>query len=177
MIAKYGADATRLSLLIQNTPGTDLKLSEDRVRGYKHFANKLWNITRFVLTSSADFDFNADTPLSSPDEALWSEFSDVIASVTDHFERHRIDLASDQLYHYAWHRFADEILEESKPVMSGTDAALKGSRQLLLLRILRDLLKLLHPFMPFVTETIWQQLPKQLKDASILMVATWPQSP
>jgi valyl-tRNA synthetase len=177
MIAKYGADATRLSLLIQNTTGTDLKLSEDRVRGYKHFANKLWNITRFVLTSSADFDFNADTPLSSPDEALWSEFSDVIASVTDHFERHRIDLASDQLYHYAWHRFADEILEESKPVMSGTDAALKGSRQLLLLRILRDLLKLLHPFMPFVTETIWQQLPKQLKDASILMVATWPQSP
>ena len=173
MIEKYGADATRLSLLIQNTPGTDLKLSEDRVRGYKHFANKLWNITRFVLTSTVDI-AREKQELNQADTELRKEFTELVSSVTDHFDRYRIDLASDQLYHYAWHRFADEILEESKPILSGTDAEAKASRQALLLTILTDLLKLLHPFMPFVTESIWQQLPKEGGDTDILMIAEWP---
>ncbi len=174
MIEKYGADATRLSLLVQNTPGTDLKLSEDRVRGYKHFANKLWNITRFVLTSNADAEYTAVATLTPQDEALRTELRDLISSVTHHFERNRIDLASDQLYHFAWHRFADEILEESKPIISEGDTEKKASRQRILLEIHATLMKLLHPFMPFVTEAIWQELPQHVKDRDLLMVAGWP---
>lgn len=172
MIEKYGTDATRLSLIVQNTPGTDLKLSEDRVRGYKHFANKLWNITRFVLTSCEGADLSKRPALTPADTALLHEAQELIVNITDHFERKRIDLASDTLYQFAWHRFADEILEASKPVISGDDAAAKESRQYVLYSTLLTLLKLLHPFMPFVTETIWQKLPQ--KDSDMLMVAEWP---
>ena len=172
MIEKYGADATRLSVIIQNTPGTDLKLSEDRVRGYKHFANKLWNITRFVLTSIEGANISFIPKLTPADAALASELQEFVTTITDHFERKRIDLASDMLYQFAWHRFADEILEESKSILNGEDTEAKLSRQYLLNEILVTLLKMLHPFMPFVTETIWQQLPQ--KDTDILMVAPWP---
>lgn len=174
MIEKYGADATRLSLLIQNTPGTDLKLSEDRVRGYKHFANKLWNITRFVLTATTDYNASSKPPYTKADEQLSAELAELVETVTKHFETNRIDLASDVLYQYAWHRFADEILESSKPIMTGDDATARQSRQAILLEILTTLLKLLHPFMPFVTETIWQQLPHEARTEEILMVAAWP---
>lgn len=174
MIAKYGADATRLSLLIQNTPGTDLKLSEDRVRGYKHFANKLWNITRFVLTATHDIPQTSGHANTEADSKLDEELSELIRSVNTHFEKHRIDLASDELYHFAWHRFADEILEESKAILAGEDTEAKISRQQQLRKTLTTLLTLLHPFMPFVTETIWQQLPKELKERDLLMVTKWP---
>lgn len=174
MIEKYGADATRLSLLIQNTPGTDLKLSEDRVRGYKHFANKLWNITRFVLTATEDFDATKEATFTEADQALKAELDALVSSVTVHFDKYRIDLASDQLYQYAWHRFADEILEASKPIIGGTDAVAKASRQRILLETEMTLLKMLHPFMPFVTEVIWKHLPSSLRDQDMLIVAKWP---
>lgn len=174
MIAKYGADATRLSLLVQNTPGTDLKLSEERVRGYKHFANKLWNITRFVLTATEDFDASKEVTFTEADAALKAELDELVYSVTTHFEKYRIDLSSDQLYQYAWRRFADDILEASKPIIDGADVVAKASRQRLLLEILTTLIKLLHPFMPFVTETIWQEIPSNMRDADMLIVAKWP---
>ncbi|HET8581251.1 MAG TPA: valine--tRNA ligase [Candidatus Paceibacterota bacterium] len=172
MIEKYGADATRLSLLIQNTPGTDLKLAEARVKGYKNFANKIWNITRFVLTSVAGADLAAAPAYTADDGALIAEFDALARDVTDHIERYRIDLASDMLYHYIWHRFADEIIEASKPILADDDAEAIRSRQQALYAILAGFLKLLHPFMPFVTEAIWQALPQ--KDAELLMIAPWP---
>lgn len=172
MIGKYGADATRLSLVVQNTPGTDLKLSEARVKGYKNFANKIWNITRFVLTSCEDINLSEKPKLTGADSAIIKEFAELTSAVTDHFERYRIDLASDMLYQYIWHRFADEIIEESKPILEGGDAAAILSRQYTLYTILAGFLKMMHPFMPFVTEAIWQALPQ--KDSELLMVAPWP---
>ena len=172
MIAKYGADATRLSLIIGAQPGNDLKLSEDRVRGYKHFANKLWNITRFVLENRELTITDAVAPRTDADAVLIEEARALIANVTQNIEKFRLDLAADALYHYTWDRFAAEILEESKPIVKGDDAALRQSRTATLYEILTMILRALHPFMPFVTEAIWQKLPQ--KDAEVLMITRWP---
>jgi valyl-tRNA synthetase len=175
MIEKYGADATRISLVIGAAPGTDLKLSEDKVRGYKHFANKLWNIARFVLENQ---DFRGSTsetevqPRNAEDEKLIEEASALAKSVSDNIDKFRLDLAADQIYHFVWDRFASEIIEQSKPILSGTDETTVASRRHTLYLILDTCLRLLHPFMPFVTEAIWQQLPQ--KDSDLLMVAKWP---
>lgn len=170
MSTKYGADATRLSLIIGASIGNDLKLSEDRVRGYKHFANKLWNISRFVLENAQGADMTA--PLTDTDAGLIAEAEGVVASVSANIEGFRLDLAADEVYHFVWDRFAAEILEQTKPIMRGEDGAAKASAQRMLYTILITSLKLLHPFMPFVTEAIWQELPE--KDANMLMVAAWP---
>ena len=161
MIEKYGADATRLSLIIGASMGNDVKLSEDRVRGYKHFANKIWNITRFVLENQAGestLQSKVDNGLTEEDKKLIAEAEAVAKEVSVNIDDFRLDLAADLVYHYVWDRFAAEILEESKSILKGGDAAAR--------------LKLLHPFMPFVTEAIWQQLPK--KESDLLMVAKWP---
>ncbi|MDO8481747.1 MAG: class I tRNA ligase family protein [bacterium] len=168
MIEKYGADAARLSLIIGASPGNDMKLSEDRVRGYKHFANKVWNITRFVLGNSD----GADAPLTPDDEKLVAEAQEIARVVSENIDNFRLDLAADALYHFVWHRFADEIIEESKSVFKNGGAELRVSKQTMLHKVFIISIKLLHPFMPFVTEAIWQELPK--KEGEILMVAKWP---
>jgi valyl-tRNA synthetase len=169
MIDKYGADATRLSLVVGTQPGNDLKLSEDRVRGYKNFANKIWNISRFVLESCENK--NLATELSETDAKLLGEARAVAAEVGTHIENFRLDLAADAIYHFAWDRFAAEIIEESKAVIK-TGGPEADSRARMLYESLLIILKTLHPFMPFVTEAIWQKLPHE-KDTAILMVAPW----
>lgn len=170
MIEKYGADATRLSLIIGAQPGNDMKLSEDKVRGYKHFANKLWNVARFVLeNSSAD---SLSNQLIPEDDVLIAGANDIANKVSKHLDEFRLDLAGDLLYHYVWDQFAANIIEESKAKMKIGDESVKASKQRMLYEILTVSLKLLHPFMPFVTEAIWQQLPH--KESDLLMVATWP---
>jgi valyl-tRNA synthetase len=170
MVEKYGADAARLSLIIGASMGNDVKLSEDRVRGYKNFSNKIWNISRFVLEN-----WDGKTRLTNADwerRAELGELRAVIQIASTHIETFRLDLAADNIYHYIWDRFAAEILEEFKPIFkNGThdDKAFHGA---LLFEILVTSLKLLHPFMPFVTEAIWQQLPQ--KESDQLMVAKWP---
>lgn len=170
MVEKYGADATRLSLIIGAQLGNDLKLSEDRVRGYKHFANKLWNITRFVLEHQTR---TQDRPVYVPeDEAILHEVHRTAEEVAQHIDTFRLDLAADLLYQFVWKRFADEIIEQSKLVLNAGSESAKASKQAMLGEALAIILKLLHPFMPFVTEAIWQQLPK--KETDLLMVAPWP---
>jgi len=181
MIEKYGADATRLSLVVGAQPGNDLKLSEDRVRGYKHFANKIWNIARFVLENQPN---DGDTiSIMDEDKKFIAEAEAVAKEVSDNIDNFRLDLAADTVYHFVWDRFAAEIIEESKSVLKGDDAAARASAQRMLYEILIISLKLLHPFMPFVTESIWQQLPKSAsaqgsggtrKESDLLMVAKWP---
>lgn len=168
MIGKYGADATRLSLIMGAAPGTDIKLSEDKVRGFKHFANKLWNISRFVLENEG----NPHGELLPEDAAKVAEAQKVAEEVSRLIQEFRLDLAADTTYHFVWDRFAAQILEDSKEVLKGEDAAAKASKQRMLYEILITSLKLLHPFMPFVTEAIWQHLPEKETDA--LMVAKWP---
>jgi valyl-tRNA synthetase len=169
VINKFGADAARMSLIVGNTPGTDMRLSEDRIKGYKHFANKLWNITRFILENTEDADLNA--PLMEGDMALRQQLADIAADVTKDMEAYRIYLAADKLYQYTWKELADRIIEESKPILLGDDAAARASRAATLRALLRDLLILLHPFIPFVTEEIWQHLPEH---EGMLIVANWP---
>lgn len=170
MVKKYGADATRLSLIIGAQPGNDLKLSEDRVRGYKHFANKLWNISRFVLESTADADISAI--LNTEDAALVAEARTVISDASKNMDQFRLDLAADSLYHYVWDRFAAEVIEASKPILHNENVAAKNSRARALHEILLLSLTSLHPFMPFVTETIWQKMPTT--KGTVLMVEQWP---
>lgn len=168
--AKFGADATRMALVVGNTPGTDMRMSEDKIKGYKHFANKLWNIARFVLENAKDAD--RTTTLSPADAETLSACDALTKEVTADIEEFRIYLAAEKTYHYVWHELADKIIEESKPVLGGADVAARASKQTLLLILLDRSLRLLHPFMPFVTEEIWQALPQ--KDAKLLMVASWP---
>jgi valyl-tRNA synthetase len=174
MIEKFGADATRLSLIVGAAPGNDMPLSEDKIRAYKKFANKIWNISRFVLTSIADADWDKQPKLSERDEEVLKELQATIAEVTGDIEKFGLYLAAEKAYHYVWHDLADNVLEESKPILNGDDAEAKFARQYVLKECLVASLKLLHPFMPFVTETIWQNLPKELKDHELLMVAKWP---
>ncbi len=169
MIDKYGADALRMGLLVGSAIGNDIRFDESKVKGYKNFSNKLWNIARFILENAEGADPNA--MISEADAALRSELDAAIADITDDMMEYRIHLAAEKIYHYAWHRLADEILESSKPILAGTDMAAKASRQALLCSLLTDVLKVLHPFMPFVTEEIWKSL---TPDADLLMVTSWP---
>lgn len=167
MGAKYGTDAVRVSLIAGTAPGTDSKISEEKIRAYKHFANKLWNITRFVFTETEDMDFQAQ--MITEDDKLLSEAKEMAKTASEHIESFRLDLAIDAAYHFIWDRFASTILEESKEILRGTDKTARASKQRLLYEILILSLKTLHPFMPFITESIWQRLPKKTSD--LIMVS------
>ncbi len=171
MIAKYGADATRLSLIIGAAPGNDMKISEDKIRGYRNFSNKLWNIARFVLLHMKGFQEDKKARLSLQDKKILGDFAQVAKKATAWIEAYQFSRAAESMYHYLWHTFADKILEQSKTTLA--DPKRKQSRQLALISILRDSLKILHPFMPFVTETIYQRLPLKHKKPT-LMIETWP---
>ena len=151
--SEYGTDALRMGLVVGNTPGTDLNLDPRKIGAYKKFANKVWNITRFVLSTENTGELKAE---------LISEFDTMAADVTKDIEEYRIYMAAEKLYHYVWDRFAAQIIEESKgkPEYGAT-----------LYYLLENSLKLLHPFMPFVTEEIWQSMPGK-KD--LIMVESWP---
>lgn len=173
MIEKYGADATRMALIIGAAPGNDMPLGEDKIKAYKKFANKLWNITRFVLENTADFE--GDIEHTESDQKLENEkLFPVAAEVTKHINDFRLDLAADTIYHFVWDHFASEVIEDSKPLLASEDAEVRRSRQKLLLHYLSYSVRMLHPFMPYVTEAIWRELPKEVKDSEMLIVATWP---
>ncbi len=154
--AKYGADAGRMALIFGTAPGTDSKISEDKIKGQKHFANKIWNITRFVLGQQNTGEIKQE---------LKHEFDALAQSISTDLDAFRLHTAAETLYNYIWTRFADEILEASKKE-TGYGATLHY--------ILEGSLKLLHPFMPFVTESIWELLPQ--KDSTLLMTQQWPTS-
>ncbi|MBX4199161.1 valine--tRNA ligase [Candidatus Parcubacteria bacterium] len=158
MSARYGTDAVRMALIIGQAAGTDSRISEDKIKGYKNFANKVWNIARFVLDKERGGELKAD---------LVDEFDAMAKDATADMEDYRFYIAAEKIYHYVWHRFADEILEESKGEEKGQ---IKPEYSATLYYILENSLKLLHPFMPFITEEIWSCLsPKDL-----LMVEPWP---
>jgi len=175
MIEKYGADATRLSLIVGAAPGNDIKLAEDKVRGYKNFANKVWNISRFVLTNTLDAQTEKPN-LSERDEEILANLNATVSEVQGEIEKFHLYLGAEKAYHYVWHELADRILEESKEILNGDRSEARTARQYVLRECLTTSLKLLHPFMPFVTETIWQHLPEEIRDAEILMIAPWPKA-
>jgi valyl-tRNA synthetase len=175
MINKYGTDALRMGLLAGTAIGNDIRFDEQKVGGYKKFANKLWNITRFILTSVSDFDYS-ETKMSRRDEEILENLNSLVNDASADFDKFNLYLAVEKIYHYIWHELADVILEESKEILAGSDLEAKQARQFVLNQCLTTSLKLLHPFMPYVTEAVWQQLPTQMKDQDILMVAAWPKA-
>lgn len=172
MIEKYGTDAVRMSLIVGTATGADSKISELKIKGYKHFANKLWNIARFILMSLPE-KIDPNTPLVSEDKALLDELEMTVKDVTQDMDNFRFYLAAEKIYHYIWHNFADKIIEESKANLASEDSAIRASSQRMLLELLVTSLKLLHPFMPFVTEEIWSKLPSW-KGKQLLIVEEWP---
>lgn len=168
--AKYGADAGRMALVVGTAPGTDSKISEDKIKGYKLFSNKIWNITRFVLSNLEGFDLSV--PLTTEDSMHYDAWKDTLKKITEDIEAYNLHTASEKIYHYIWNTFASSIIEESKALLTSNDITVKQSRQKLLYTILRESIATLHPFMPFVTESIYQILPQ--KEKALLMISPWP---
>ncbi|HEY1037421.1 MAG TPA: valine--tRNA ligase [Candidatus Paceibacterota bacterium] len=182
---KYGADALRMFYAMATAPGTDTRVDENKIKGFKNFANKIWNITRFVLTGtktagpgSVEVAYDAGfSAWSERDATLIAERDELFKTVTKEITEYKYHLASEKIYQYAWSTFADIILEESKLIFNGrqekidaenpeknltalpagTDAE-KISRAQFLLHTLRSLVTVLHPFMPHVTEELWSLL-------------------
>ena len=166
---EYGTDAMRMAYVVGNVPGEHINFSSDKIRGYKKFANKVWNIGRFILTET-DACVYADDFVGQ-DKKHKDAFEELLGEITDDMEHHRYHLAAEKLYHYMWHTLADSIIEESKDILSGDDADAKQSRQSLLLYLYTASLKALHPFMPFITEAVWQYIPKGgCKKEDLIMV-------
>lgn len=168
---KYGTDAMRMGLIVGNTPGSDLALREDKIKAYKLFANKLWNITRFVLSSLPDGKVPNDATLNKKDLEIVADLEQCAKDITDDIEHYRFYMAGEKIYQYIWNTFADKILEENKARLSSDDLEDKRSAQLMLYTLLLTSLKILHPFMPFVTEEIWGSLGDR---ENILMIESWP---
>jgi valyl-tRNA synthetase len=172
MIERYGADALRMGLLVGTAIGNDVKFDEQKIKGYKNFANKLWNISRFIFENVGDSDNERPPKITAEDEKILAALDTLLAEVTEDFEYYRLYLAAEKMYHYVWHELADKILESSKPIFLGSDEDARRSRRYTLSRLLTVSLKALHPFMPFVTEEIWTSVP--WKDSDMLMVSPWP---
>ena len=166
--SKYGTDALRMSLMVGNGPGNDLKLSEDKVKAYKMFANKIWNGARFVLDRTTDFD-DVTATLNEEDKAVYDAWREVHNDITSDLENYRLHLASQKIYDYFWKVFCDEIIETRK-VRIDSDVD-KVSAQLLLITLLREQMITLHPFMPFITEEIWKFIKRDGNE--MLMVTKW----
>ncbi len=170
---KYGADAGRMALIISGGPGTDSRLHEDKIKGYKHFANKIWNATRFVLENTKDFDSNSKPNLTAKDQEALNNVQAIVKEVTADIDNYRFYMAGEKLYQYFWYTFADVIIEESKKILKEGSAEEKASIQWTLRKILETMLVTLHPFVPFVTEEIWSMMPGT---KNLLMVESWPSS-
>ncbi len=175
MMEKYGADALRFALVIGNAPARDLKIQENKVKAYRNFSNKVWNAARFITmnrevkTQSASWRTKLKTTtqkLKLEDKQMIKEINQLIVSATKHLDEFRFDLAAEEIYQCFWHRFCDHYLETTKSRQK--EAAAQWTLQV----SLRTFLKLLHPFMPFITETIWQKL--KTKNDPDLIVAPWP---
>jgi len=169
---KYGTDALRMSLIVGAPPGNDNNLSEEKIRAYKKFANKIWNASRFVVSSIEDFDKSEPKNITEKDQVILQELDELTKEVTSDLENFRLYLAAEKLYHYFWHTFADIIIEESKPRLESKNEDERKSCQWMLYKILTTNLKLLHPFMPFITEEIWDNISEDKEN--FLMVEKWP---
>jgi valyl-tRNA synthetase len=167
LVDKYGADAFRMALLFGNGEGGKVPLVEDKVRAMRNFANKIWNMARFYLLMQEGIKREKQGVSENlEDKKILKELGEVEKKMTSLLEKYRFAEAADTIYHFLWHTVADEYIEQVKK-REDKGVALNGLRQVLI-----DSLKLLHPFMPFVTEAIWQEINP---GEGMLIVAKWPE--
>jgi valyl-tRNA synthetase len=174
VIESHGADSLRFMLVTGNTPGNDLRFHFERLEGARNFANKLWNASRFTLMNLHDFTPGPEPrreTLSLADRWIISRFQEVAAEVTRNLERYELGEAARVLYEFTWNEFCDWYIELAKPRLYGKDQNDRYTAQYVLARTLKGALELLHPFMPFITEEIWQRLPHR---GQTIMKAIWP---
>lgn len=168
---EYGADALRMALIVGNTPGNDPVFSEEKVRGYRNFANKIWQASRFVLMNLDKFD-GKKPKLGIKAKKRLNEFGAFKKKMTKQMDDFKFYKASEDIYHYFWHTFADKIIEENKTDLKDSLSKNHLSSQYVLYYILFESLKLLHPFMPFITEEIYQNLPVKASE-KMLIIEEW----
>jgi len=171
IIAKYGNDALRMAMIVGNTPSNDLKLNENDIRGYGKFANKIWNASRFVIEQTEDINSSNLSYLDEEDKKSNKELENLILEITKEMNEFKFSIVAEKLYHYFWHTFADILIERSKKKIKENKNA--NSAKILLITHLDTLLKILHPFVPFITEEVWSSMKKREKN-DLLMVTKWP---
>jgi valyl-tRNA synthetase len=163
----YGTDALRMGLIVNNAPGVDMNLDPKKVEAYKKFANKIWNATRFVFEKCEGIKY--DTPLNEIDTNLYKAWQEKLKEITTDIEEYKLHIASEKIYDYFWKTFCDVIIETHKLRIQNNEDA--DSAKVLLMTILRENIITLHPFMPFITEELWQYFENQNKD---LIIEPWP---
>lgn len=165
----YGTDAVRMALVVGNTPGSDVVITEDKIRGYRNFATKIWNISRFILMNRKSEYEKAKCSPTAEDKKNLAELKKIKVKIAKHIEKHEFHLAAETAYHYIWHTFADKIIEAAKPRLNGNDQKDAAAAYGMLEEILIESLAMLHPFMPYVTEEIYQKL----RPGELLMIRQW----
>lgn len=179
--AKFGTDAMRMALVVGTTAGNDIAVGEGKIKGYRNFSNKIWNITRFVSANMEDSGIKT-SELESPEQIKLSpqdqndlkKLTEIIAKTTEHLDKFQFSRAGELLYEYTWHEFADKIIEETKTRLRDGSEEDKRAALYKLLKILKSVLALLHPFVPFVTEAVWKNIPKGEQDQELLILQNWP---
>ncbi len=177
MAEKYGADALRFNLITGNSPGNDTRFYTEKCEAMRNFANKIWNASRFVMMNLTIDHYalpDADK-LEREDKWVLSKLNRLVKEVTENLDSYEIGVASAKVYDFIWDTYCDWYIELTKTRLNGTDEAAKLTAQNVLCYVLVTLLKLLHPFMPFITEEIYQALPKCDGASDILMMAQWPE--
>ncbi len=175
MAEKYGADALRFNLITGNAPGNDMRFYVEKCEAMRNFANKIWNASRFVLMNLTIDRCALPEKLEQEDKWILSKLNRVVKEVTENMDAYELGVASAKVYDFIWSDYCDWYIEFTKARLQGEDAAAKEQAQQVLVYVLTQTLKLLHPFMPFITEEIWQALPRQGDcQAKFLMLDRWP---
>ena len=175
VIEEYGADALRFTLVTGNTPGNDMRFYMERVEANRNFANKIWNASKFVLMNLEGFDENfvpSADDYTLADKWILEEYNKTVTNITNNLDKFELGEAASAVYDFIWNTYCDWYIELAKPRLYNKEGGRdRQTVQYLLVSILRHMLELLHPFMPFVTEHIWQHLPHE---GESIMVAPWP---
>ena len=176
MAEKYGADALRFNLITGNSPGNDTRFYTEKCEAMRNFANKIWNASRFVMMNLTidKCVLPAADKLEQEDKWVLSKLNKLVKEVTENLDSYEIGVASAKVYDFIWDTFCDWYIELTKTRMNGEDEEAKLVAQNVLCYVLINLLKMLHPFMPFITEEIWQALPR-LEEGEFLMTSQWPE--
>ena len=175
IIDKYGADALRFTLATGNSPGNDMRFSDERVEASRNFANKIWNAARFILMNLPENEPAPYIPqaLAIEDKWILSQYNTLVSGVTDSLEKFELGMAVQKLYDFIWDVFCDWYIEIAKIRLNGDDEEQKATVRAVLVYVMSNTLKLLHPFMPFITEEIWQTLPHT---GESIMISDWPKA-